>query len=167
MHLAQLLDLLNAYETLWFFGRIRGITERVLTPRIERLIAEVGLTKHAHRACGNYSGGNKRKLSLAVALIGDPKLLLLVRCHLLIYYRWLTNPLQDEPSSGMDPEARRNMWNVISRLSERRTVILTTHSMEVGVRCVSCTRLVNDFIPILTTVRFCNRNVRRFAREWV
>lgn len=72
-----LLDLMNSYETLWFFGRIRGIPEGVLRARIDALIRDVGLLKHAHRPCGNYSGGNKRKLSLAIALIGDPKLLLL------------------------------------------------------------------------------------------
>jgi ABC-type multidrug transport system ATPase subunit len=118
----QLLDLMNGYETLWFFGRIRGISEEILTPRIEYLIDQVGLNKHAHKPCGTYSGGNKRKLSLAIALVGDPALLLL-----------------DEPSSGMDPEARRNMWEVITKVSESRTVVLTTHSMEV----------MHEFISIL------------------
>lgn len=87
-----ILDLLNSYETLRFYGRIRGVPDDVLEPRIQHLVDAVGLRKHAHRSCGKYSGGNKRKLSLAVALIGDPKVILL-----------------DEPSSGMDPEARRNM----------------------------------------------------------
>ena len=79
-----LFELLNAYETLLFYGGIRGIAEPVLSRRARRLVAEVGLTKHAHRPCGTYSGGNKRKLSLAIALIGTPKVLFL-----------------DEPSSGM------------------------------------------------------------------
>lgn len=72
-----LLELMNAYETLWFFGRIRGIAADVLTARVASLIKEVGLTKFADKPCGTYSGGNKRKLSLAVALIGDPRVLLL------------------------------------------------------------------------------------------
>lgn len=108
-----LLELMNAYETLWFYGRIRGITTSVLHQRIESLITQTGLRPHAHRPSGTYSGGNKRKLSLAVALIGDPKVLLL-----------------DEPSTGMDPEARRQMWNVIQQVSAHRTVILVSHSME-------------------------------------
>lgn len=108
-----LLELMNAYETLWFYGRIRGIDSSVLSQRIESLIAQTGLTPHARRPSGTYSGGNKRKLSLAVALIGDPKVLLL-----------------DEPSTGMDPEARRQMWNVIQQVSDNRTVILVSHSME-------------------------------------
>jgi ATP-binding cassette subfamily A (ABC1) protein 3 len=105
---------MNSYETLWFYGRIRGIPPDILKRRIDQLIHGVGLVKYAHRNCGNYSGGNKRKLSLAVTLIGNPKLLLL-----------------DEPSSGMDPEARRHMWDVIAAVSKDRSVLLTTHSMEV------------------------------------
>jgi ATP-binding cassette subfamily A (ABC1) protein 3 len=65
---------------------------------------------------GTYSGGNKRKLSVAIAMLGNPPI-----CFL------------DEPSTGMDPKARRYMWNVISRISTKRkksSIILTTHSME-------------------------------------
>ena len=68
---------MTGYETLWFFGRIRGLDPVELKKRVEDLISQVGLSKYAHKPCGRYSGGNKRKLSLAVALIGDPKLLLL------------------------------------------------------------------------------------------
>lgn len=129
---------MNGYETLWFFGRIRGIPEETLNHRIKKLIRAVGLSKYAHRQCGNYSGGNKRKLSLAVALIGNPKLLLL-----------------DEPSSGMDPEARRHMWDVISAVSCDRSVMLTTHSMEVTSRIVSAL-LINIIIR-------CYRNAKLSA----
>jgi ATP-binding cassette subfamily A (ABC1) protein 3 len=65
---------------------------------------------------GSYSGGNKRKLSVAIALIGNPPIVFL-----------------DEPSTGMDPNARRFMWNIISNISTRRkksSIILTTHAME-------------------------------------
>ena len=72
-----LLELMTAYETLWFFGRIRGINSDILKKRVETLIKQTGLSQYAHRPCGTYSGGNKRKLSLAIALIGDPKVLLL------------------------------------------------------------------------------------------
>ena len=76
----------------------------------------MGLTKYADKVAGSYSGGNKRKLMVAQAMIGNPPIILL-----------------DEPSTGMDPEARRDMWNVISRISSQKkqaSVILTTHSME-------------------------------------
>jgi ATP-binding cassette subfamily A (ABC1) protein 3 len=65
---------------------------------------------------GTYSGGNKRKLSVAIALLGNPPIVFL-----------------DEPSSGMDPEARRFMWQVVSRItsgSKKSSIVLTTHSME-------------------------------------
>jgi len=71
---------------------------------------------HADKLTGGYSGGNKRRLSLAIALIGNPPVIYL-----------------DEPSTGMDPQARRFMWNLISRIRENRAIILTTHSMEVCV----------------------------------
>merc|ERR1711865_1267268 len=73
----------------------------------------MSLNDAADREAGSYSGGNKRKLSVAIALIGSPRIIFL-----------------DEPSTGMDPEARRFMWRVISSTMEGRSVILTTHSME-------------------------------------
>merc|ERR1711990_987706 len=71
------------------------------------------LTRYADRQAGTYSGGNKRKLSVALSLVGEPEIVFL-----------------DEPSTGMDPEARRFMWNVIASTMSGRSVILTTHSME-------------------------------------
>ena len=76
----------------------------------------MGLTLYKDLPAGFYSGGNKRKLQVAIALIGNPPVIFL-----------------DEPSSGMDPEARRFMWKIIERISKFKkysSVILTTHSME-------------------------------------
>jgi len=76
----------------------------------------MNLHEFADKQSGNLSGGNRRKLSVAVALIGNPQIVLL-----------------DEPSTGVDPEARRFMWSVIHKISVTRkqsSVILTTHSME-------------------------------------
>ena len=117
-----LLELLTGEELLWFFGRIRGIPVSELNVRVSSLITQLGLQAFRHRQCGRYSGGNKRKLSLGIALIGDPKVLLL-----------------DEPSTGMDPESRRKMWNVIQHVSLQRSVVLVSHSME---ECEAlCTRI--------------------------
>ena len=74
------------------------------------------LTEYENVRANNLSGGNKRKLSVAIAMLGNPKVIFL-----------------DEPSTGMDPEARRFMWNVIDRVStktKKSSVVLTTHSME-------------------------------------
>ena len=61
-----LLELMTGTETLWFFGRVRGIAPASLRIRCRDLIEQVGLSRHADKPCGTYSGGNKRKLSLAV-----------------------------------------------------------------------------------------------------
>lgn len=84
----------------------------------------VGLEVFADRISGDFSGGNKRKLSTAIALVGDPSVICL-----------------DEPTSGMDAKARRLLWNdILSLIKENRIVILTSHSME---ECEAlCTRLV-------------------------
>ena len=83
---------------------------------MEKKIDEMGLRQYADVISSTYSGGNKRKLSVAIAMLGNPPIVFL-----------------DEPSTGMDPHARRFMWDVISRISTLRkssSVILTTHSME-------------------------------------
>jgi ATP-binding cassette, subfamily A (ABC1), member 3 len=117
-----LFDLMTGREILSFYGRIRGISADLLASRIDHLIEQIGLAAFADRLCGRYSGGNKRKLSLGIALIGDPQVLLL-----------------DEPSTGMDPESRRKMWTVIEEVSASRSVVLVSHSME---ECEAlCTRI--------------------------
>ena len=83
---------MTGYETLWFFGRIRGMPSDFLDKRVKSLISRVGLSAHADKPCGTYSGGNKRKLSLAVALIGDPMVLFLdevsiERCDMSLYWK--------------------------------------------------------------------------------
>ena len=73
----------------------------------------MALTEKAGAVSQTYSGGNKRKLSVAMSIVANPKVSFL-----------------DEPSTGMDPETRRHMWSFISRIAETRAVVLTTHSME-------------------------------------
>jgi len=105
------MDQLTVREHLMLYARVRGIVEP--RKRVEGLIKGVGLTEFADRMAEKLSGGNKRKLSLAIALIGDPKVVLL-----------------DEPSSGMDPLAKRNMWRTLEKFRHGRSILLTTHSME-------------------------------------
>lgn len=82
---------------------------------IENAIVKLGLADHRLTAAGSLSGGNKRKLSVAIAIVGNPSIILL-----------------DEPSAGMDPEARRFMWQVVAKISSSKSsaIILTSHLME-------------------------------------
>jgi len=108
-----LLDLMTGREILTMFGKLRGIPEDRIVESVNELLQKLTLTPHADKVSKAYSGGNKRKLSLGIALMGDPKVLLI-----------------DESSSGLDPVARRRMWNLIEDASKTRSVILTTHSMQ-------------------------------------
>eukprot|EP00127_Corallochytrium_limacisporum_P006213 Clim_evm30s221 gene=Clim_evmTU30s221 len=106
--------LLTGRELLTFYCHLRGIPTAHIEAYVDASIYEYNLDKHADRPCGGYSGGNKRKLSTAIACVGDPAVVLL-----------------DEPSAGLDVEARRYLWDGILGLIDRgRTVILTSHSME-------------------------------------
>ena len=87
---------LTGREVLAMYARLRGVREGVIPEMVEGLIGRLGLGKHAGNVCGAYSGGNKRKLSVGVALVGSPPLVLL-----------------DEPSTGMDPGARRALWDML------------------------------------------------------
>lgn len=80
---------------------------------VDQVIHAVGLAPFKHRMAGKLSGGNKRKLSLGIALMGNPSVLIL-----------------DEPSSGMDAASKRVMWRTLSSVSSGRALVLTTHSME-------------------------------------
>ena len=103
-------------EHLEYYARIKGIPAEMRERLIEKAITELNLDEHRKKPAGTLSGGNKRKLSVAMSILGNPPIILL-----------------DEPSAGMDPEARRFMWTVVARLSQQRkksAVILTTHSME-------------------------------------
>ena len=111
-----LLDKLTVREHLMLFGRIKGVAGEKLDEFVVDMMARLDLTAHEHKLASTLSGGNKRKLSVGIALMGSPQLVFL-----------------DEPSTGVDPAARRFMWDLISRLCTQRqecTVVLTTHNME-------------------------------------
>ena len=103
---------------------------------------KLSLVPYKDRCAGTYSGGNKRKLSTAIAFIGNPAVVFLVIFfdQLLIWIEYNLNKSKDEPSSGMDPRARRSLWQaVIDAVKDSRSVLLTSHSME---ECqVLCTRI--------------------------
>jgi len=108
-----LFEKLTAREHLEFYATIRGVPQAERKAVIDRIIADLDLGDYQNKTAGSYSGGNRRKLSVGIALIAEPQIIFL-----------------DEPSTGMDPVARRFMWGVIARTMSGRSVILTTHSME-------------------------------------
>ena len=109
-----LVDEMTAREHLLFYARIRGILTSEENIIVDSLISRMGLELYADKPSYSYSGGTKRKLSAALALLGDPSVVLL-----------------DEPTTGMDPGSRRFLWDLIIDLRrENRLVILTSHSME-------------------------------------
>ena len=73
----------------------------------------MNLKEYENVCAGTYSGGNKRKLSVAIAMLGNPPIVFL-----------------DEPSTGLDPENRRQLWEVLAKCQKNRAIFITTHMME-------------------------------------
>jgi len=105
---------LTGKENVEFFGKLYSVSKAVLGPRVDYVLEKVGLTEESGRRVSKYSGGMKRRVSIAMALVTDPKIVLL-----------------DEPTVGMDPQARRSIWDFILELRDKgKTIVLTTHYME-------------------------------------
>ncbi|KAL8826271.1 MAG: hypothetical protein Q9191_003899, partial [Dirinaria sp. TL-2023a] len=104
-------DQMTVSEHLTFYARVRGVED--VKHNVQEGLRAVGLEPFSNRMAAKLSGGNKRKLSLAIALMGNPSVLLL-----------------DEPSSGMDVCAKRIMWRTLASVKPGRGLVLTTHSME-------------------------------------
>jgi len=118
---AQSIDVkLTAAENLWHQGHLYGLRGASLKSRIVEMLGRVGLADRAKEKAETFSGGMQRRLELAKGLLHHPSVLLL-----------------DEPTTGLDPGARRDLWQYLALLrdEERVTVIVTTHLMEEAERC--------------------------------
>lgn len=104
---------LSAWENLSLMAGLHGMDKADTKRRSGELLELMALTARANERVKKYSGGMKRRLSIAMALVSDPQVLFL-----------------DEPTIGLDPQARRGMWEHISGLKGETTVVLTTHYLE-------------------------------------
>ncbi|CAD2215521.1 ATP-binding protein cassette protein subfamily A, member 8 [Angomonas deanei] len=107
------IDLLTVEEHLYLYAGVRGITSNTRENVVEGLLKLCELVNYRKTKSHELSGGNRRKLSVAISLIGGPRVVFL-----------------DEPSAGMDPVARRGLWTAIETVADNCSVVLTTHHLE-------------------------------------
>ena len=130
-------DLMNAEEHLQLFARLRGVRESSIKPMVAAMLDQTELRPHCHKLTTYLSGGMKRKLCLAIALVGDPKLVML-----------------DEPSAGLDPVSTRTLWNLILRTMTGRAVVLTSHNMaEVETLCTKIGIMTHGQLRVFGTAQ--------------
>jgi ABC-2 type transport system ATP-binding protein len=119
---------LTGRENVMLQGHLQGLRGRELRNRADQLLEEFGLADAARRVARNYSGGMQRRLDIAMGLVHQPKVLFL-----------------DEPTTGLDPEVRAQMWTEISRLKQEEglTILLTTHYLEEADKLASSLAIVD------------------------
>jgi ATP-binding cassette subfamily A (ABC1) protein 3 len=144
-----LLEDLTGREILKIFCLLRGIPKDQIHNVSMQLAEDLNFSQHLDKRVKAFSGGNKRKLSTSLALVGSPSVIYL-----------------DEPTTGMDPGARRQLWNSIMKVRETgKSVVLTSHSME---ECEAlCTRLAimvnGEFKCLGSTQHLKNKFSRGFV----
>jgi ABC-2 type transport system ATP-binding protein len=104
---------LDCWENLALIGKVHGLSSEEVKGRSKELLDTMGLRERSKDQVRKFSGGMRRRLSIAMALISDPQVLFL-----------------DEPTLGLDPQARRTIWEYIAALKGKKTILLTTHYME-------------------------------------
>uniref|UniRef100_A0A8C2JBW8 ATP-binding cassette, sub-family A (ABC1), member 2 n=1 Tax=Cyprinus carpio TaxID=7962 RepID=A0A8C2JBW8_CYPCA len=108
-----LFDKLSVEEHLWFYSRLKGMAEEDIQKEMDKMIEDLELSNKRHSLVQTLSGGMKRKLSVAIAFVGGSRAVIL-----------------DEPTAGVDPYARRAIWDLILKYKQGRTILLSTHHMD-------------------------------------
>uniref|UniRef100_H2YP06 ABC transporter domain-containing protein n=1 Tax=Ciona savignyi TaxID=51511 RepID=H2YP06_CIOSA len=137
-------------EHLEIYATAQGLSKQVVPAAAERCIKALGVEEHAHKRAKFLSGGTKRKVCFAIAMIGNPQVVLL-----------------DEPSTGMDPKTKRFMWNTISSAFEgsNRGAILTTHYMDEADALCSRVGIMLFGEGVTQTDHFAHRFVYKIPQE--
>lgn len=118
---------ISGIENLLFFGRLFGLKGRALKEKAEELLDIMKLSDDKDKTVAEYSGGMKKRLSLAIALLHNPEILLL-----------------DEPTVGIDPVLRKTVWEMFEDLrASGRTILVSTHVMDEAVKCQKAALLYN------------------------
>uniref|UniRef100_A0A8B9FSX3 ABC transporter domain-containing protein n=1 Tax=Amazona collaria TaxID=241587 RepID=A0A8B9FSX3_9PSIT len=128
-----LFDILTVEEHVWFYGRLKGLSEERVKAEMEQLIQDTGLPHKRGEQTRNLSGawGMQRKLSVAIAFVGGSRVVIL-----------------DEPTAGVDPYSRRSIWELLLKYRKGRTIILSTHYMDEA-------ELLGDRTAIISQGRLC------------
>ncbi|TPX41335.1 hypothetical protein SeLEV6574_g06147 [Synchytrium endobioticum] len=137
-----LFDDLTAREHIELYAGLKGVPRDQHEPLTQERLAAVKLLTVANQRTGTYSGGMKRRLSMVIATIGDPKIIFM-----------------DEPTTGMDPVNRRHVWSFIENFKKDRVIVLTTHSMEeadvlgdkIGIMAHGRLRAINTSLGLKST----------------
>uniref|UniRef100_A0A182UJ49 ABC transporter domain-containing protein n=1 Tax=Anopheles melas TaxID=34690 RepID=A0A182UJ49_9DIPT len=108
-----LFETLTPKEHLYFFAAVRGIPPSLVDSEVKKTLRDIDLFDTAETRVKHLSGGQKRKLSVGIAIIGDPKIIIL-----------------DEPTAGVDPYSRRHMWSILQNRKHGKVILLTTHFMD-------------------------------------
>jgi ABC-2 type transport system ATP-binding protein len=112
---------LTAAENLQFFGAMYGVSKAQIKKRSAEVMKLVNLSDHLNKPVQSYSGGMKRRLSLAIAILHNPPVLIL-----------------DEPTVGIDPVLRKSIWQELNQLADQGvTILVTTHVMDEADKCIT------------------------------
>uniref|UniRef100_A0A087X6A3 P-type phospholipid transporter n=1 Tax=Poecilia formosa TaxID=48698 RepID=A0A087X6A3_POEFO len=126
-----LFSMLTVEEHIWFYARLKGLSEEQVSAEIEHILQDTGLPHKRFSRTSTLSGGMQRKLSVALAFVGGAKVVIL-----------------DEPTAGVDPYARRGIWDLLLKYRQGRTIILSTHHMDEA-------DILGDRIAIISHGKLC------------
>uniref|UniRef100_A0A3B3YXP1 ABC transporter domain-containing protein n=1 Tax=Poecilia mexicana TaxID=48701 RepID=A0A3B3YXP1_9TELE len=126
-----LFSMLTVEEHIWFYARLKGLPEEKVKAEMEQIVNDVGLPHKRKSRTSTLSGGMQRKLSVALAFVGGSKVVIL-----------------DEPTAGVDPYARRGIWDLLLKYRQARTIILSTHHMDEA-------DILGDRIAIISHGKLC------------